>query len=79
MTQGDIKGILQFFSPDGLCQVMAAKTAKNHYKEFGYYCPVHPEILKENPGTCKLCRMVLCEISTDDQKAISETSFNKWD
>src|SRR5262249_3276987 len=24
-----------------------------------YTCPMHPEVLEENPGTCKICKMTL--------------------
>lgn len=34
---------------------------KNHVKEEGVYytCPMHPDIIKEEPGQCPVCAMDL--------------------
>jgi hypothetical protein len=32
--------------------------------ESSYYCPIHPEILKNKPGACSLCGMLLVEATS---------------
>jgi hypothetical protein len=35
-------------------------------KEWDFYCPIHPEILKEKPGYCARCGMLLCRVPQDE-------------
>ena len=35
--------------------------------EFNYYCPIHPEILKDNPGVCSQSGMPLAKDSTNGE------------
>jgi hypothetical protein len=35
--------------------------------ESGYYCPIHPEILRDKPGTCLKCRMPLVRNTSGEE------------
>ncbi|HXL72385.1 MAG TPA: heavy metal-binding domain-containing protein [bacterium] len=37
--------------------------------ESSYYCPIHPEILRDQPGACSRCGMPMAK----------ETSNEDWD
>ncbi len=36
-----------------------------------YYCPMHPEIIREEPGDCPICGMKLVEIQSPGSAADS--------
>jgi hypothetical protein len=35
--------------------------------ESSYYCPIHPETLREKPGTCSKCRMPLVRNASGEE------------
>jgi hypothetical protein len=49
---------------------MSAKTLdSSEDAESGYSCPIHPETLKEKPGSCPQCGMLLTkDASSEDWK-----------
>ncbi|MBA4446131.1 hypothetical protein FHL01_12525 [Cylindrospermopsis raciborskii CS-506_C] len=41
----------------------------NHQQDkVEYTCPMHPEIIKDKPGTCPICGMDLVKKETDSKK-----------
>src|SRR5690606_6702766 len=38
--------------------------AHDHASETTYTCPMHPQIIKNEPGTCPICGMDLVPVST---------------
>lgn len=45
---------------------MNAETMKSNddERDFNFYCPIHPEILKDKPGSCIQCGMLLVETTS---------------
>lgn len=41
-----------------------------------YTCPMHPEILKDGPGTCPICKMDLVPLDHHDGHATADQSLN---
>jgi len=36
-------------------------------EDFSFYCPIHPEILKDKPGACNQCGMTLSKDTTAEK------------
>jgi len=41
-----------------------------------YTCPMHPQIVKDAPGNCPICKMVLVPQHSADNHAAVDTSLN---
>lgn len=41
-----------------------------------YTCPMHPEIIRNEPGNCPICKMHLVELKTEDKALTSEELKN---
>ncbi|MDP3468587.1 MAG: efflux RND transporter periplasmic adaptor subunit [Daejeonella sp.] len=41
-----------------------------------YTCPMHPQIVKDGPGTCPICKMDLVPLHTADSHGAADTSLN---
>ncbi len=50
--------------PDGSCDI--------HLKFTQYTCPMHPEIIKDEPGSCPICGMALEPLVVTDEEENSE-------
>lgn len=45
----------------------AASSAHNHVAHMQYTCPMHPQIIRDEPGKCPICGMDLVPMSTSNE------------
>lgn len=52
--------------PDPKSQNFKETKSENESDKQAYTCPMHPEVITEEPGTCPTCGMQLIEKISDD-------------
>jgi multidrug efflux pump subunit AcrA (membrane-fusion protein) len=50
--------------------------ASSDAQQQSYTCPMHPQIIKDAPGTCPICKMDLVSMHAVDKHGASDTSLN---
>jgi len=56
----------------------AAKHAREKEKNPNYVCPMHPQILRGEPGSCPICGMDLVELEQQEPAAKKERKILYW-
>lgn len=51
------------------------KNASSDGQQHSYTCPMHPQIIKEAPGTCPICKMDLVPQYSSDARSAADTSL----
>ncbi len=62
-------------SPD--VQETALEHAEKHLDP-NYVCPMHPQIVRNEPSTCPICGMDLVEVKQDEPQAMKEREILYW-
>jgi len=52
------------------------KNASSDGQQQRYTCPMHPQIIKDAPGTCPICKMDLVPMHSADAHGAADTSLN---
>jgi Cu(I)/Ag(I) efflux system membrane fusion protein len=52
------------------------KNTSSDAKLQSYTCPMHPQIIKDAPGTCPICRMDLVPQHSADEHGVADTGLN---
>jgi multidrug efflux pump subunit AcrA (membrane-fusion protein) len=52
------------------------KNASSDGQQQSYTCPMHPQIIKDAPGTCPICKMDLIPMHAADAHGAADTSLN---
>ena len=55
------------------CKQEASSVAHDHDSETTYTCPMHPQIIKNEPGTCPICGMDLVPVSKSHGMAVDSS------
>lgn len=70
------KGSIAIFLVLGFILTGCNSKEKSEQVAVKYTCPMHPEILKDGPGTCPICKMDLVPVDHHDGHAAADQSLN---
>ncbi|WP_276363134.1 efflux RND transporter periplasmic adaptor subunit [Daejeonella sp. H1SJ63] len=71
-----LKGSIVLFLVLGFILAGCNSNEKSEQVSVKYTCPMHPEILKDGPGTCPICKMDLVPLDHHDGHAAADESLN---
>ena len=71
-----LKGSITLFLVLGFILAGCNSKEKSEQVTVKYTCPMHPEIIKDGPGTCPICKMDLVPLDHHDAHAGADESLN---
>jgi Cu(I)/Ag(I) efflux system membrane fusion protein len=66
---------------DDMSGVEQQETALQHAQKHldpNYVCPMHPQIVRNEPGTCPICGMDLVLVEQDEEEPVAEKKILYW-
>jgi Cu(I)/Ag(I) efflux system membrane fusion protein len=66
---------------DDMSGVEQQETALQHAQKHldpNYVCPMHPQIVRNEPGTCPICGMELVLVEQDEEEPVAEKKILYW-